>query len=207
MQHGNRWSRRLRRMRNLIPVRKVAAQKSHTEQQGRQRRRALDIPNPAIKICPQLSQKSMWRNRIERIIQSHSRLRQQIRGRLQHRQRPQALVEPLERLHLTPAIFTSQQVLLQNSGQLIWKLAVIQQHNTISCVLTLHCPTSTSLKFLLTPGVSSSPLFPFFTNQGVLHLLSSDRFARNFRVARNNVFLAVSSVVLNISPIVLSFRP
>src|ERR1700733_14717835 len=36
---------------------------------------------------------------------------------------------------------------------------------------------------------------------------SSARLARSFRVARNNVFLAVSSVVLNISPIVRSFSP
>ena len=101
----------------------------------------------------------MRRNHIQRIIQSHPRLRQQIRRRLQHRQRPQPLIEPLERLHLPPAIFTSRQMLLQHSGQLIRKLTVVQQHNTISCILTLHCPTSTSLKFLLTPGVSSSPLF------------------------------------------------
>jgi hypothetical protein len=37
--------------------------------------------------------------------------------------------------------------------------------------------------------------------------LASASFARNFLVARNKVFLAVSSVVESISPIVLNFSP
>jgi hypothetical protein len=37
--------------------------------------------------------------------------------------------------------------------------------------------------------------------------LNSPRLALNLRVARKRVFLAVSSVVLNISPIVRSFSP
>jgi hypothetical protein len=39
-----------------------------------------------------------------------------------------------------------------------------------------------------------------------LHLIGASD-ARNFCVARNNVFFAVSSVVFNISPIVRSFNP
>jgi hypothetical protein len=54
---------------------------------------------------------------------------------------------------------------------------------------------------------STSQLLSFNLSAFVLQPLSSDRFARNFRVARNSVFFAVSSVVLNISPIVLSFNP
>jgi len=36
---------------------------------------------------------------------------------------------------------------------------------------------------------------------------TSAKLARNFLVARNSVFFAVSSVVESISPIVLSFKP
>ncbi len=60
----------------------------------------------------------------------------------------------LDRLQLLAAILATRQVLLQYSSQLIRQLAVIQQHDAISCALTLHCPTSTSLKiFACTSGL------------------------------------------------------
>ena len=47
---------------------------------------------------------------------------------------------------------------------------------------------------------------PETKNEKPVHLISLNR-ARNFCVARNNVFLAVSSVVFSISPMVRSFNP
>ena len=47
---------------------------------------------------------------------------------------------------------------------------------------------------------------PETKNEKPIHRISDNR-ARNFWVARNNVFFAVSSVVFNISPMVRSFNP
>src|ERR1700761_9317699 len=196
-------------MRYLIPQSEVPCQKAHTQQQRRQRRRALHMPTPPVKINPEPRKKTMRRNHIQRIIQPHSRLRQQIRSRLQHRQQRQPLFEHSDRLQLPAATLTFAQMLFQPSGKFIWQLAIVQQNDTVSCVLTLHCPTSTSLKFctfLLGSTCALIQSFPLLLH-GRKPYRSSARLARSFRVARNNVFLAVSSVVLNISPIVRSFSP
>ncbi len=56
---------------------------------------------------------------------------------------------------------------------------------------------------MLTPQVSEGKLCRTLK---LSHLISAS-VARNFCVARNSVFFAVSSVVFSISPTVLSFRP
>ena len=64
--------------------------------------------------------------------------------------------------------------------------------------------------FLVPGRMGDMPQIPFaaswFAALGLRPNMSLSR-ARNFCVARNNVFLAVSSVVFNISPMVRSFNP
>ena len=106
-------------------------------------------------------------------------------------------------------------MLFQPNRQLIRQLAIPQQYDLLLRYFTLHCSASYQpQKLVLQPHAADQSSHPSgsvtpstIQLTTVLYAAAPARFARSFRVARNSVFFAVSSVVLNISPIVRSFSP
>src|ERR1700722_35052 len=116
----------------------------------------MAYPCEEIRFEPR--QKTMGRNLIQRIIQPHSRLRQKIGGRLDHRQKRQLLLEDPHCIPFAATVIALVQVLLQRSREFIRQLTVVRQNDIFFYQFALHCTTSTSLKILLAFGSMKSPV-------------------------------------------------
>ncbi len=167
------------------------------------------MSHPCEEVRPQSRQKSMRRNQVQRLVQPHPRLRQQIRRRLHDRQATPGASPSPESPPAPPGT-------PRNSSDAVpaARPARPAAHRSTARIDVVSCASHTSFSYLNQPRKFSPALrsgllqparsCPCYFN---FYLVSSARFARSFRVARNNVFFAVSSVVFNISPIVRSFNP
>jgi len=100
-------------------------------------------------------------------------------------------------------------MLLQRKLELVGQFAVLCQDDVLLCVFTLHIAYLYGLEVLRLsmPVRVYSFACPLMAQKNFYLYRASASLARNFLVARNSVFLAVSSVVESISPIVLNFKP
>ena len=108
-------------------------------------------------------------------------------------------MELARRLQLGRAIRAARHVLLQFVTSIVGQFVVDVQQNIFFNPFAFHncTPSGEILPLLDRTGETPAP---------TLHRMSASA-PRNFWVARNKVFLAVSSVVFNISPTVRNFSP
>ncbi len=104
-------------------------------------------------------------------------------------------MEFARRLQFRGAVRTSRQMLFYFKTSIVFDLVVNVEHDVVFYPITIHFPNPSPRK--------SIPVFQFLSRS----YLISDSAPRSFCVARNSVFLAVSSVVFNISPTVRNFSP
>src|SRR5215469_3348608 len=116
------------------------------------------------------------------------------------------------RVPLAPAVFAEMQMLLKLMLQIIRQLAVLGEDYVLLCTLTVHDaysnqPLQRTSQSIIPQRIFLTALPASGASSSLLRQRTSTSLARSLRVARKRVFLAVSSVVESISPIVLSFSP
>ena len=89
-----------------------------------QRRREPDLPQPVPRVERQPPPEAALLGRFQRLLQPHTRSRQQVRRRLHRALLRQQIVKRLLRLKFRRAISAPRHMLLQLMTSVIWQLAI-----------------------------------------------------------------------------------